>query len=146
MKIQKLRANESDSGVVDCEKCGKPVRINGLSRVATPDNVVRVTCACGAVTEAQYERRAFLRLLSNRPGVYRRVQLPEEIGAMTIVDTSINGVRFRTSGPHTIELQDRLTIEYDPGMPGAARIRHEVVVQRIEDRLIGARLADGAED
>lgn len=146
MKIQKLRANESDSGVVDCETCGKPVHVTGLSRVAGADNILRVTCGCGAVTEAQYERRAFLRLLSNRPGVYRRGSPHEENGAMTIVDTSVTGVRFRTSSAHSIELHDQLRIEYDSGMPGAPRVHHEVVVQRIDDRLIGARLADEGED
>ncbi len=143
--MQKLRANESDSGIVDCDKCGKPVHVTGLSRAAGPDHVLRVTCSCGAVTEAQYERRAFLRLLSNRPGVYRRAAPREESGAMTIVDTSVNGVRFRTSGAHCIELQDKLVIEYDSGLPGAPRVHHDVIVQRIDDRLIGARLADQPE-
>lgn len=142
MKMQKVRVNENDSGVVDCDKCGKPIQVTDLSRLADANNIVRVTCSCGAVTEAQYERRAFLRLLSNRPGVYRSIDHPETTGAMTIVDTSVSGVRFRTSGDHSIQMHDRLVIEYDAGLPDTPRLRHEVIVQRIDDHLIGARLAD----
>ena len=142
MKPQKLRANENDTGIVECESCGAPIHLSSVSSLADANILVRVACLCGAITEVQYERRAFLRLLSSRPGTYRKASDDPTGGTMTVVDASVNGLQFRTAGAHCLEPNDIVVLEYDPGVKGCGRVRQEGVVQRVEGKLVGVKLGE----
>jgi hypothetical protein len=145
MQTQIIYANLSETVTIVCEQCGHS-KVFKTAAVKDLPRPLKVRCPCGATFEVNITVRQFYRKKTRLPGTYvksdpqTRTRLEQD--AIIVEDLSRTGLRFRTLGKHTIQVNDVLAITFTLDDARKTDIRKAVRVRRIDDRLIGAEFLD----
>ena len=133
----KVFINKDNKAVLVCPQCGKE-KIVDASQYKQIGSTVRLRrrCSCGYTYIAHLERRKFYRKNVNIPGKYRHEKDTVKY-EIIIMDLSRSGLKFETNEAHTIEIGDKLFMEFQLDNKQHTLIKKDVFVRIIRGNEIG---------
>ena len=132
----------------ECDKCGH-ARIEDVSRYVNVGRAMRVrcTCRCGHSFSVTLEKRKLVRKACEFMGRYTR---RDDYGEVTrervrVINISRGGLRLDLMGEKSLDVGDRLEVEFRLDDEQRSEIRKTVVVRNISESTIGTEFADSEE-
>jgi c-di-GMP-binding flagellar brake protein YcgR len=100
---------------------------------------LKVKCTCGNSYSVMLERRRSYRKETNLPGNYACRDSSGELekGAMTVINISRGGVKFKTKVPPKFKVGATFDVTFQLDDKQKSIIRKEVVAANINDRFVG---------
>lgn len=146
MDVKTVYAQENGKVTVVCEQCG-------YTRVFTVSDVVqvagqprRVRCRCKHEFFISIEVRKFYRKHTQLPGEYclrsAQTSIEQEQGAMTVEDVSMSGLKFRTEGQHSLQVDDTIDVKFTLDNTQRSEVSQRAVVKRVDDQCVSAAFID----
>ena len=139
--LRRFYADKQGNLHISCPICEyvKSVPVSGMSKIVQP---ARVHCVCGSVFHCFLEFRRTYRKEVSLPGEYMCLRDKDE-GSMIVQDLSLEGIGFRTMGPHTMELDDVVEVRFELDDRSRSKIRRQVRVRSVRGRfIVGAMFAN----
>lgn len=137
MDTPRLNINEDNMVTFVCPEC-RFLKIQDVSEFKDSDTTVRIEfkCRCGKTYSAFLERREYYRKATNLPGMVTAIQNSPPI---TIVDLSLNGVRFKLNDNQKFNVGDAVYIEFQLDDPQQASVLRKVIIKKIEGNYISGQ-------
>lgn len=139
--LRRFYADKQGDLHIACPVCEyvKSVPVAGLSKIVQP---ARVHCVCGNVFHCYLEFRRTYRKEVSLPGDYICLRDKDE-GKMIVQDLSLEGIGFRTLGPHTMQVDDIVEVRFELDDRSRSKIRRQVRVRSVRGRfIVGAMFAN----
>jgi hypothetical protein len=142
---QSVVPSTSGSYVARCKDCGKPWELR-REQLPQPGQKLEILCYCGNVFYLICDNRRFVRKPVELVGYLCQsgTASPETGEAITILDISLGGLRFR-SQRSDIQVGDRLSACFFLDAELGGWIEEEIVVRHVQDtHMVGAEFIDPA--
>ena len=138
MQEVKVVVGEDNLATYICPKCGFLMVEDVSEHVRSEEPVrARCECQCGYKYTVFLERRRFYRKPTRLSGTCTR----SDVGmAVTVLDISRAGLKFRVDGASAIEVGDDLYIELELGDRDHSMILRKVKVKSVAGPYVGAEL------
>jgi hypothetical protein len=138
--VERVYPTESNKATFICPKC-KNTKTVDVSKFAHTTNTVKVNsrCSCGHKWTSVLEKRKQYRKKVDLPGTYSFISGTKatDRGGMKITDLSAGGVKLKLNVQRSLQVGDRLNIEFRLDDNKKTLIKKDVVVKNISDTSIG---------
>ena len=138
LPVTTIYAAQKEHATLVCAQCGKTkdIKVADFTSLHAP---LKVRCACGYRFVMRIEVRHFYRKPVRLVGEYVRGTYRARI---CVDDVSRDGVGFRTEHPHTLRVNDQITVHFRLDDPQHSEVSALAVVRRVEGMCVGAAFLD----
>jgi hypothetical protein len=144
-RVKTIYANAQQPVTLLCAQCGKTT-VTQVSAEIPPGKLLHVRCGCGHGFCIYIEVRKHYRTPTHLPGQY--VKIGEHIsqglerGRMLVEDLSQTGLRLRTTGTHTCQVEDVIRVNFHLDDPQRLAVNKLAVVKWSNAEVVGAAFLD----
>ena len=144
-RVKTIYANAQQHVTLLCEQCGK-TNVTQVSAELPAGKLLHVRCGCGHVFFIYIEVRKHYRTPTHLPGKYvkigEHISQGLEIGRMLVEDLSQTGLRLRTPGKHTCQVEDVIRVDFHLDDPQQLEVNKLAVVKWSNADEVGAAFLD----
>lgn len=137
-KVKKVFINNDNMATFVCPKCKKQTTAD-VAEYKDIDKAVRIqhTCSCTHSQTVLLERRKFYRKNVHIEGTYMLAEKGPRARPMVVRDVSRSGLKLELKEKDSLEVGDRLVVDFILDNPQKTAIRKEVIVKTVFSKYVG---------
>jgi len=156
MNTAKSYIGDDGRATIRCDQCGRKKAIDAIKFQAFNKQLM-VKCACSYAFSVSFEWRKSYRKDVLLSGEYLKNGGEERRGSdtsgedmhygnMALENLALGGVAFRTNQSHDLKVGDIIQVEFRLDDPQKSLISRNVIVKRVDGRLVRAEFCDSRPD
>jgi hypothetical protein len=136
MDVERFFVKPDNTVDIKCPHC-RTSRTVPLTKIKDPKKVFDVKCLCKKFFKVVLEFRKMYRKNTDLKGRYINQSQENDEGIIIIGNISMIGLGFHTVGPHHIECNHVLTVEFRLDDDQKTFITREIVVREVQGNFVG---------
>jgi hypothetical protein len=136
MDVERFFVKSDNTVDIKCPYC-RTTRTVPVTKIKDPKEVFDVKCLCRKVFKVILEFRKMYRKETELRGRYINQARPGDEGTIIVSNISMVGLGFHTIGPHYIECDNILTIEFRLDDEQKTFITREVAIKEVQGNFAG---------
>lgn len=137
MKIQKSFVKTNDTASIRCPDCAL-VKSIAVGKFRNSRHTLKTRCSCGSTFLVALDFRRHYRKPTKIIGLYSLIAPPSNGGGqMQVNNISRSGVAFSVSGQHTIQVGQKVLLNFRLDDRKQTELTKKVLVKNIRDNSIG---------
>ena len=141
MDVERFFVKPDNTVDIKCPHC-RTSRTVPVNKIKDPKKVFAVKCLCRKVFKVVLEFRKMYRKETELKGRYINQSHPDDEGTIIISNISMNGLGFYLVGPHHIERDNILTVEFRLDDEQKTFITREVAIREVQGNFAGGEFVN----